>query len=374
MSSSYFSRVILIPSAVFLSALFGGAYGSGREVVEFMSRHGPVGGSLTILVVALTYAICMFLVYELARVSSAFEMRGFVAILLGRAKFLYEILITIGLLLALAICASAGGAIAESHLGLPTLAGGVGILLIIVALLFFGRRIVEDSMILSVSALGVVVVVLVIVAARNYGEDIGAAFNNESVVLDGWPSGIKYALTSCGFLPLLLYSITGLRSRKETVVTSLTAGLVGVIPAIAFHLTFMMAFPEIINQHLPTYWLISEIMPAAFLTVYVIIVFVLVAQTGVALLQGVVESLDQVVETRTGKPLTRSTHAAVAGLAVIAASGFASIGLVNLITRVFGFLSISFFLVFFVPLFTRGAYLIWRGGRKQRVGASTEFE
>lgn len=374
MSSSYIKRVVLIPSAVFLSALFGGAYGSGREVVEFISRHGPIGGFITILVVALTYCICMFLVYELARVFKTFEMRGFANILLGKAKFLYEILLAIGLLLALAICASAGGAIAESHLGMPAMAGGAGILLIIVGLLFFGRKIVEDSMILSVSALGVVLVVLVIVAARNHGTDIGAAFNNESVVLDGWPSGIKYALTSCGFLPLLLYSITDLKSRKETLVTSLMGGLVGVIPAIAFHLTFMMAFPEIIDEQLPTYWLISEIMPATFLTVYVIIVFVLVAQTGVALLQGVVESLDQVMEKRTGKPLTRSGHAAVAGLAVVAASGFASIGIVELIIRVFGFLSISFFVVFFLPLFTRGVYLIWRGGHKKRVGASTKFK
>ena len=45
---SYLPRVVLIPSAVFLSAIFGGAYGSGREVVEFMTRYGPIGGVLSI--------------------------------------------------------------------------------------------------------------------------------------------------------------------------------------------------------------------------------------------------------------------------------------------------------------------------------------
>ena len=45
---SYLPRVVLIPSAVFLSAIFGGAYGSGREVVEFMTRYGPIGGLLSI--------------------------------------------------------------------------------------------------------------------------------------------------------------------------------------------------------------------------------------------------------------------------------------------------------------------------------------
>ena len=66
------------------------------------------------------------------------------------------------------------------------------------------------------------------------------------------------------------------------------------------------------------------------------------------------------MKSRRGSPLTRGGHALVAGVSVVAASGFASIGIVELIVRVFGFLSMAFFLVFFVPLFTRGVYLIWR--------------
>lgn len=361
MTSRYFSRVILIPAAVFLSALFGGAYGSGRELVEFISGNGPVGGLVTIVVVAAVYAVCLFLVYEMARVCQTWEIRAFADRLLGKAKFLYEILIIIGLLLALAICSAAGGAIANNHFGMPTMAGGIGVLIIIVGLLFFGRKIVEDSMVLSVSALGVVLAIFVAVVFKRYGSDIAASFANEPIELKGIGSGIKYALSSCGFLTLLLYSVRDLKSRKETAVTAVAAALAGVIPAIAFHLAFMTAYPQIINETLPAYWLIESVMPAAFLAAYVFIVFILVAQTGVALLQGVVESLDDFMLQRRGTPLTRAGHAAVAGLSVIAASGFATIGIAELIVRVFGFLSVSFFVVFFIPLFTRGVYLIWRG-------------
>lgn len=360
MTSSYFSRVILIPSAVFLSALFGGAYGSGREVVEFISRHGPIGGFVAIITIALCYAICLFLVYELARMCRAWEYRGFAQHLLGKAKFLYELLLMIGLLLGLAICASAGGAIAQSYFGVPEIVGGGGILLIIVGLIFFGRKIVEDSMVLSVSALGVILVYLLYVVLTKHGGEIAASFAAAPVVLDGVGTGIKYALTNCGFLPLLLYSVVDLKNRKETAVTAGTAAIAGVVPAIAFHLTFMMAFPEVVDQQLPTYWMIEKIMSATFLGVYVLVVFVLVAQTGVALLQGVIEALDKVMIGRTGKAMTKLGHASVSGLCVVLASVFASVGIVELIIRVYGFLSISFFLVFFIPLFTRGAYLIWR--------------
>ena len=54
MFDSYLFRVLIVPSAVFLSVLFGAAYGSGREVVEFVSSNGPTGGLVAILVLVIT--------------------------------------------------------------------------------------------------------------------------------------------------------------------------------------------------------------------------------------------------------------------------------------------------------------------------------
>ena len=360
MSGSWFNRVILLPPAVFLSALFGGAYGSGREVAEFISRHGPVGGLVTIVVVGLTYATCLFLVYELARVTREFEVRGFATQLLGKARFLYEGLLTVGLLLALAICAAAGGAIAHNYFGLPTLTGGAGVLGIIVMLTYLGRAVVEKSMIASVSALGLLLVYLAYVAVTRHGHEISHAFEPVTFNVDGLGTGIKYALTSCGFLTLLLYSVRDLKSREETLIASVTAAVVGVIPAIVFHVIFMMSYPDILNETLPAYTLFETIMPATFLDAYVFVVFVLVALTGVALLQGVVESLDKLAKDRFEKSISRAGHAAVSGAAMVIAFIFSSIGIVDLIIGVYDFLSVAFFLVFFVPLFTKGTWLIWR--------------
>ena len=364
MDARFIRRVIVVPAAVFLSAVFGGAYGSGREVVEFISRHGPTGGLITILVIAGIYVCCLFLVYELARISGETEVRGFARQLLGRLAWLYELLIGIGLLLSLAICAAAGGAIASSYFGVTEMGGGLGILLLIVVLTFFGQEVVENSMTMSVSALGILLVYLLFTTISEYGQAISTTFASAPASTGGFLSAVKYALTVCGFLPLLLYSASELRSRSEMISAVTTAGLVAVLPAVAFHLTFMSRFPEIIEQPLPTYWLFEQIMPASFLLLYVIVVFVLIAQTGVALLQGVIESIDQAVESSRGKPLSPVAHAAISAVSVAAAMWGASIGIVALIIRVFDFLSVAFLLVFFLPLFTRGAYLIWRNGPK----------
>ena len=146
------------------------------------------------------------------------------------------------------------------------------------------------------------------------------------------------------------------------------AALVGVFPAIIFHGAFMSEYPAIVEQRLPAYWLIERTMPPLFLGVYVAIVYVLVAQTGVALLQGVLETLDEVSAGRTGRKLSRTQHAVAAGAAVVISTGFASVGLVQLIVAAFSFLSAGFLVVFFVPLFLRGGYLIWtaRGIRSDR--------
>ena len=176
--------------------------------------------------------------------------------------------------------------------------------------------------------------------------------------MEGIGTGFKYALTNCGFLPLLLYSARDLENRTEVFTAASCAALVGVIPAIVFHVSFMVAYPDITGEILPTYWLLEQITSGWFLHIYVLVVFILVALTGVGLLQGVVESVDLVMLSRIGRPLPALGHAGVSGAAVLIASGLASIGLVALIVRAYDFLSAAFLLIFFIPLFTRGIWLI----------------
>ena len=39
-------HVYIVPAAVFISVVMGGGYGTGREVVEFFTRYGLLGGLL----------------------------------------------------------------------------------------------------------------------------------------------------------------------------------------------------------------------------------------------------------------------------------------------------------------------------------------
>ncbi|WNC67030.1 hypothetical protein RI845_10870 [Thalassotalea nanhaiensis] len=363
--SSYLMRVILIPSSVFLSVMFGGAFGSGQEVVQFMSGHGPYGGIVSMITIGLVYAICLFLCFEFARKFKAYDYRSFFKVLLNKGWFCYEILIMLGLVVALAICATAAGTIAKDHFGYETIYGSAALLMIVVVLNYLGRKYVESSMIYSVVALAIILIYLFfdVMLDDNYRNIIVTKFAEDTLTqqtfLDSVFTGLKYGFSNSGFIPLVIYCAIQLKTRKEAFIAACIAGYVAISPAISFHTIFMIGYPEIVGQELPSYWILEKIESALFIDLYVSVVFIMIAQTGVGLLQGFVERIDSYNVEKRGKKLSSFGHALVSTVLFFASIWLASIGLMNLVAKGYTFFSASFFIFFFIPLFSYGVYLIF---------------
>lgn len=357
MLDTYLFRVFIIPSAVFLSVVFGGSYGTGREVMEFVSGHGPVGGLLAILAIAVTYMALLFFTFELARKFGEYEYRGFFRQLLGRFWFLYELVILTGMIITLAVCTTASGAIADTRFGLPAWLGSLALLVIVFFLTYQGRALVEKTMILAVLALGAVLLVLVYQLLGEPAKHIAANFSTQPVDWQAWKGGVQYALVNGGFIPLLLYCARGVRSRSQSALAASSAALVAVVPAIVLHMAFMSAYPEITGEELPAYTLIREVSSSLFLDVYVVVLFVLIAQTGVGMLQGFLERIDAWHQQRFDTPLSHLGHGSVAVGMVCGSMALSSMGIIALILTGYSILAVSFIVVFAVPLLTRGAWL-----------------
>ena len=173
---TYLFRVFIIPSAVFLSALFGASYGSGREVVEFVSSNGPKGGLYAILTLVTTHVVLLLLSFELARLYKSYDYVSFFKVLLRRGWFLYEIVILVGLVIALSITTTVGGTVLEDHFGFDAWIGSLMILGLVVVLNYYGRTIVEESMMVSVTALFLVLAVLIVQLVSGYSDQVTEAF------------------------------------------------------------------------------------------------------------------------------------------------------------------------------------------------------
>ena len=360
MLDSYLFRVFLIPSAVFLSVVFGGSYGTGREIMEFVSQHGPVGGLLALGAAGVTYALLLFGTFELGRRFNRYEYNGFFRVLLGPGWFLYEIAILVGMVITLAVCVTASGVITSERFALPQWLGSAGLLLIVFGLTYRGRALVEKTMILAVLALGVLLVALLYHLDGEPARRIGESFAREPVAWQAWRGGVQYALVNGGFIPLLLYCARGVRSRSQSALAAGTAAFVALLPGLVFHYAFMSEYPSIVDERLPTYFLFERVASDVLLDAYVVVLFVLVAQTGVGVLQGFLERIDTWHRDRYGSPLNHLGHGVVAVGMVVGSMALSSLGIIALILTGYTILAASFILVFAVPLLTRGMWLIFR--------------
>lgn len=352
-------RAIIVPAAVFQSVIVGGAYGTGREVVEFISSYGALGGFLAIATAGLCFGLVLAASFEFARVFAAWDYRRFLRALLGPAWIAYELMFAVLLIIILAVTGAAAGNVLSDALAAPQAVGIAVLFVLVVMLNFFGRRIVERT--LGVGALVLLAGLLAYSAAILLRDDttVWLHVDGDSVAAGWWLSGMKFAIYNSALIPVLLYSARDLPDRASALGAGALAALFGVLPATLFHLTFIAGGPEILHEALPTYSMIERFIPAAA-PLYVIILFATIVQTGVGVLQGLNERLDGWYLERNARALAPAFHALVAGFILVCSLVLSHLGLVALVARGYGGLAWGFFFVFTLPLLTAGLRKIMR--------------
>jgi uncharacterized membrane protein YkvI len=310
---------------------------------------------------AVVYAVLLSLSFEVARLFRAYDYFSFVRVLLGRGWPLYEIAILLGMIIALSITVTVGGAVLEEHFSIAAWLGASLIFLLIVVLLFFGRRVVEESMMIGIAALFIVLGVLVVQLVANHGAQVAAAFAEFPHQDGGIATGLKYATVNAGYLPLLLYGAVALRNRFETFAAGIASAILAIVPMVVFHFAFMAGFPAVIDERVPAYWMFGQFSTPVMLNVYVIVMFVLISLTGVGLLQGLIERVDNWYGERYGRPLSRFGHSLIAAAMVIISLLLGTMGIVALILRGYTIMFVTFIVVFMIPLLSYGVYLVYRG-------------
>lgn len=356
MFNSRFIRVYIIPGAVFQSVVMAGGYGTGREVTEYISRHGAWAGLLGILIAAVTFGIVMSLTYEFARVVKQYDYRNFFKELLGPLWFCYEILFMVTLLLTMAVIAAASGTILYESFDIPKLVG-VGILLVaVIGFSLFGRELINKSLTLWAFLVMVVLLVFFVHTVSGNFDSIKMAFA-ESAFDTNWSfNGFQFAIYNTLSIPALLYSTTAISSRKESMGAGMIGGFIVVTPAVLYHLSFMSNYPAIINEELPVYWMLQHENIPWLLAFYLIVLLGTMIQTGVGMLQGLKERLDAWRLEVHGRKFQPITHAAIAGTSLLISAALSSFGVIALVAQGYAALGWGLLVVYAIPLLTIGVY------------------
>ena len=358
MSMNRLFHVYVVPAAVFVSVVMGGGYGTGREVIEFFTRYGLLGGLLGTAVAACVFATVLAATYEFARVFQVYDYRSFFRHLIGRFWVCFEVLYLLLFLLVLGVVGSAAGGILEEEFGISRYIGIAGILTLVVGLVYLGREAVEK--VLTWWSIGMYAVFgYYFVEILSHGEvDVLLAISNGAKEPGWFKGGVLYAMYNLAIAPVLLFSTRAIQTRREAILAGVFASVVVMIPAVLFHVSYTVGYPEILNQPVPNYWMMARYTTPLLLGIFLVALLGTLVETGAGLVQGLIERIEAVVAPDEGDALGHPARAAIAVITLILGGLLGSLGIVALVAQGYSALAVGFALVYVVPICTLGVFKV----------------
>ena len=353
-----FFRVYIIPGAVFQSVMIGGGYGTGREIVEYFTSYGFLGGLFGLGIAFAVLAIVLALTFEFSRLFQVYDYRNFFKRLLGRGWVAFEVLIILQFLLVLAVLASAAGNILRDNFGLPY-GIGLSIMLVVVGTLtFYGRNVIAKVLTFWSFILYVVFFTFFVSVFSSEWTQIVEEINRAEIISGWWRSGFKYAMYNLASAPLLLYVARGFERRAEALRSGVIAGAIAIVPALIFQIVFFAVYPEVLDQAIPVYWMMVQLGMTVLLVAYSVMLFGTFIETGAGMLQGINERIDAFLIEKRGNGLSRMSHAVIAVFAIVISAMLSLWGITNLIAEGYGTMAWGFLAVYVIPLVTIGLFAI----------------
>ena len=233
-NGSFFQRYLL-PGFVFQSLIIAGGYGTGRELVEFFLSFGPLGGLLgMVLITTVIWCIVCATSFEFARIFQSYDYRNFFRHLLGPMWVLFEIAYLTLLLLVIAVIAATSGTILQEVFHLPYAVGVIGMMLAVGFLVFWGSNVIEKFLAGWSFLLYGVYIIFFVSCFSSFGEEILSSFSTYEAGR-GWVlGGVRYAAYNLAVIPVALFSVRHVRTRKEAIGAGILAGPIGIIPGLLF--------------------------------------------------------------------------------------------------------------------------------------------
>ena len=356
--------IYLIPGAVMQSVMIGGAYGTGREMTQYFTQYGMLGGLLGLLISAACIAIVFSLSIEVARRFRVFDYRSFAKVLLGPAWFLFEAVALSLMLLVTAVITAAAGALLADQYGAPRWVGSAVTFVAVVSLVVSGRGWVM-RVLASWSLLLYAVFAAYLVAVFWLKDPTASGILGE--VNAGWAiSGVQYAMYNVAAIPIVLYACRAIETTRQAFAAGTVGALIGIVPAVMLHLSFAVDYPEIINAELPVYRILGLLDKPLLTTAYLLIIFGTFVETAAGNIQGIVERVNGALQERSRQSLTTLQGGAIAAAMMVAAIAISGFGLIALVARGYGALAWGFLLFYALPLITVGVYRLSRRSTELR--------
>lgn len=357
-SASAFRRY-LVPGFLFQSVVIAGGYGTGRELVEFFLNIGPKAGLLAIGVTTLVWSAVSMATFEFARVHRTYDYRRLFQRLLGRGWVLFEISYLGLMMIVLAVIAAAAGAIAEETFGGNYWIGVVLVMLAVGALVFGGSALIERALSAWSFVLYGLYVVLIVWCFRSFGPEISTTFH-ATTLQGGWAwAGLRYAGYNLAVMPAALAALRVQTTRRETLISGALAGPIAMIPGLLFFIAMIGHYPALLDERVPANFLLEVLGSRSFQIAFQVVLFGTLVETGTGLIHAVNERISGLMEDQQ-RTMPVWLRPAMAVTLLLIATAVSRFGLIGLIAKGYGTLTLAFIAVYVVPMITLGVWKIRR--------------
>ena len=354
--SSWFQR-FLLPGFALKAVIIGGGYATGRELAEYFVPSGPWGGLAAMLLATLIWSVVAALTFALARQLGAYDYRAFFKGLLGPAWVAFEAAYLIFVVLILAVFGAAAGEIGSAVFGLPSIAGTISLAALIALFATFGNSSVEGLFKYVSFLLYGVYALFMVLALSSFGDLIVARFAIATPT-DGWAlGGLTYASYNVVGAVVILPVVRHMTSQRDAIVSGLIAGPLAMVPAVLFFIAMIAFYPGIINETLPSDFMLQKLELPIFHLLFQLMIFAALLESGAGSVHAINERIDAALKARRGQSLSNRARGVIAGALLIGCMFIADrFGLVALIASGYRALAYIFLATYVVPLLTLGLY------------------
>jgi uncharacterized membrane protein YkvI len=232
---------------------------------------------------------------------------------------------------------------------------------------FWGTDMIEKALASWAILLYVTYVILVGCYLWLYGDQLHANLSQSSVSPDWLIQGVKYAGYNIAVIPVILFCVNHMSSRRDAFTAGALAGPLIMLPAILFYLAMAAAYPAILDSAVPADFLMQGLAMPWLMIVFYIVVFGTLVATGTAFIHAVNERIDEGYREK-GREMPHWMRIGIALVALLVAVILAGkIGLIELIAKGYGTLTWIFIAVFVIPLLSVGVWKIWHPDERTRI-------
>ena len=371
----------LLPGIVFQSVLIGGAYATGREIVQYGARFGAAG-LWSILAIFAGFSLMCVLAFEFARVAGAYDYRTFVRELIGPLWPLFDLLFVVMAILVIAVVGAASGSVVQEIVGLPYWVGVTAVIVVVGILNVRGRAAIERfKTIGSVLLYGGYLVFAGAVLVRRWPEvaaalGAGASANisdtasaaTEGTAIAAFMTGVLYVGYNLATMPATFFTLDRLTTRRQAVGSGLISGLLATVPFVLTYLAVMAFYPEpeVLGADVPWLVMLPRVGGEWLLAFYSFVIVWTLVETSTGMIHAIIDRIAVNLKEVNRPPLSQGQVGALTIAVLVTAALLSRLGLIALVADGYEAMAYGFLLLFALPLATVGLYRIVKNPRGTR--------